>query len=702
MKKILAALILMVSLLPLKADEGMWLLPLLEKLNIGQMQEMGLELSAEDIYSINNSSLKDAIVIFGRGCTGELISEEGLILTNHHCGYGVIQQHSSVDNDYLKDGFWAASKEEEIASPGLSVTFLRGIKDVTNDVMADVNEEMSAEVYKAAIDSAIKVVKEGVEDTTLTLMVKPFYAGNKYYLFTYEKYTDVRFVGAPPSSIGKFGADTDNWMWPRHTGDFSLFRVYGDKDGKPAEYSEDNVPLKPKHHLPVSLRGNKIGDFAMTMGYPGSTDRYLTSWGIDERMNVINDARIVVRKVKQDIWLREMQKEQKVRIQYASKYARSSNYYKNSIGMNKGLINLNVPAKKAELEKAFTAWTNTNPKGEAYKDALGLLENAYTSRRDDIKNYYYLSECFKGGTEIFTFAKSIASKIKAKADKNDVLKAVEKFYKDYNPSMDEEVLAAMLNVYAENISKDHPAIYEDIKGLDKESYEKYAFKLFKKSVFADYDKLVKLIEGEKWKKILKDPAVKDAATITAHSSNISKAIKSYTNDVKKGKRLFEAGLHEMNPDKVYYPDANFTQRLSFGKVGDYIPRDAVKYSHFTTLKGVMEKEDPNNWEFVVPSKLKELYEAKDYGNYADKDGTLHVCFTTDNDITGGNSGSPVINAKGHLFGLAFDGNWEAMSGDIAFEPELQKCINVDIRYVLFVIDKFAGAKHLVDEMTIIE
>ncbi len=713
MSRIFAGVLVVLLAFQAKADEGMWMLPLLEKLNIEEMKRMGFELDASDVYNPDSASIKDAVVIFGGGCTGEMISDEGLVLTNHHCGYGSIQALSSVEHDYLKNGFWAMNRTEELPAEGLSVTFIRDIFDVTDRVLASVNDSLSQFKYRVTVDSTMKAIKEEYEEkTNLDVVVKSFYSGNQYFAFVTEKYLDVRLVGTPPSSIGKFGADTDNWMWPRHTGDFSMFRVYADKDGNPAEYSSSNVPLKPKYHLPISLRGVHMDDFAMTVGFPGSTNRYLSSWGIEERMNIINEARIVVRKAKQDVWLEDMQASDKVRIAYASKYARSSNYYKNSIGMNRGLNNLGVLEQKRTLEAQFAEWAMSDPQAQPYKEALTLLKDGYNYRRDIYKAYMFFNEAFVNGTEIFKFANSakIIADIKDAKDEEEVKaafdklkKSADKFYKDYSVATDRKTLIAMLDVYAREIDAEfYPEMYRELKSQNVAGYTKYADQLFKKSIFTNPEKLYKAIENQDIKAIVKDPAYTEARTIYNKKSELAGSLKPFNKYIEKGNRLFEAGLHQMNPDKVYYPDANFSMRMSMGQVGDYIARDAVHYSYFTTLKGVMEKEDSTNWEFVVPHKLKDLYQTKDYGQYADTDGTMHVCFTSNNDITGGNSGSPVINGRGELFGLAFDGNWEAMSGDIAFEPELQKCINVDIRYVLFIIDKFAGASHLIDEMTLVK
>nr|WP_319401243.1 S46 family peptidase [uncultured Carboxylicivirga sp.] len=697
-----------------KADEGMWLLPLLNKLNMDKMKELGLKLSAEDIYSINHSSLKDAVIIFGGGCTGELISDQGLILTNHHCGYGSIQALSSVEHNYLEDGFWAKSKEEELPAEGLKVTFMKYMEDVTERINAELTDDMSEADRRTKIKEVSEAItKEATEDNNYKAIVEDYFEGNQFFLIVYETFTDVRFVGAPPSSIGKFGHDTDNWMWPRHTGDFSMFRVYCGKDGKPAEYSKDNVPYQPKHHLPISLKGVEKDDFAMTIGFPGSTERYLTSWGIEERMNIINEARITPRGIKQDIWNEDMMASEKVRIQYASKFSRSSNYWKNSIGMNRGLEKLNVLEKKRALESEFSKWVaSSSERKEKYGEVLSNLESAYTEQAPYMKANSYIMECLIRGTEIYSFALNARELQKAlENEKQEEIDAAlehmkeagKSFYKDYYPATDHKVLAALTKLYYNSIeARFHPAFFETITKKFKGNYEKYADVIFSKSIFASEENFNAFLAKPSLKTLNKDLAFQAANDIIETYRSIYGQLRESSTTISKANRLFIAGLMEMHPNKVYYPDANFTMRLSYGTVGDYEPRDGVKYKYYTTIEGVMEKEDPNNYEFIVPAKLKDLWKAKDYGQYADKDGDLHVCFTTNNDITGGNSGSPVINANGELFGLAFDGNWEAMSGDIAFETELQKCINVDIRYVLFIIDKYAGATNLIDEMTLVK
>lgn len=703
-----------------RADEGMWLLPLLQKYNIATMQSMGLKLSAEDIYSVNHSSIKDAIVMFGRGCTGEVISSQGLVLTNHHCGYGAIQSHSSVEHDYLKDGFWAMSMEEEIPTPGLSVTFLVRIEDVT-DVMNNMLQGRITESERAKIIEAVgdSLSAEATKDTHYYALVQSFYGGNAFYLLVYETFNDVRMVGAPPSSIGKFGADTDNWIWPRHTGDFSLFRIYADKDNKPAKYSPDNVPYKPKHHLPISIKDLEKGDFAMVLGYPGSTTRYMTSWEVEESEKITNSNRAYIRGIKQDIILEDMLASDEVRIKYASKYSGSSNYWKHSIGQNQALKRLHVKSSKEKSEAEFLKWLDGNGKRkEAYGEALPLIRDAVKGRRDYVHANQYLLETLYMGTEIIGLASRAndfykylnegQEKISDDEKEKEMAKRVNRFkesakafYKNYNCPTDKKVAKAMFKLFNDNVSKElQPELFNIIRTDYNGNFDEYIDNLYDKSIFADSVKLWAFLENPSAESLKNDPAFYAATSIGKTRESYSEKIGFFNDNYKKGHRLYVAGIMEKNEGQPKYPDANFSMRLTYGKVLDYYPKDAVHYNYITTLKGVMEKEDPDNWEFVVPDKLKDLFESKNFGPYAMKNGEMPVNFITNNDITGGNSGSPVINAKGELIGCAFDGNWEAMSGDIIFEPDYQRCISVDIRYVLFIIDKYAGAKRLIDEMTI--
>ncbi len=700
----------------IRADEGMWLLPLIEKLNMGKMTELGLKLSAEDIYSINKASLKDAVVIFGGGCTAEIVSPQGLLLTNHHCGYDQIQEHSSVEHDYLKDGFWAMSKEEELPNPGLSVIFLIRIEDVTNQVLAAVKEGMNETERNNAINEVrLAIQKKAMEGTWYNAIVSNFYNGNQFYLFVYERYNDVRLVGAPPSSIGKFGQDTDNWEWPRHTGDFSVFRVYTAPDGRPAPYSKNNIPLKPRYYLPVSIKELNKGDFAMILGYPGRTLRYYTSYEVDELLKITHPNRIKIRGMRQDILMADMKADEKVNIQYASKYSNSSNYWKYSIGQKAGLEKLNVKAKKEEIENQFNSWVNENEERKAkYGEALSLIKNATEKRAEYVNAQQYINECFMQGCEILALGQIASVLIGAvnSGEQNRLAELITNlkdniptlFYKDYNPPTDLKSVKAMMKLYREDVpAKFHPDFYANI--IDKKfkgDIDRFVDDMFAKSVFSDETKFLAFLEKPNIKVLEKDPVYLVSISIDKVADEVGNTLRQYDLDISKGRRLWMAALMEMMPDKTQYPDANSTMRLTYGSVLDYDPRDAVTYKYYTTLKGVMEKYKPGDYEFDAPQRLLDLYNRKEFGRYGSSKGYMPVCFTTNNDITGGNSGSPVINACGELIGLAFDGNWEAMSGDVAYEPDLQRTIAVDIRYVLWIMDVYAGARHLVDEMTVLQ
>jgi hypothetical protein len=697
-----------------KADEGMWLLPLLEKLNMGKMTELGLKLSAEDIYSINKVCLKDAIVIFGGGCTAEIVSSQGLVLTNHHCGYGSIQAHSSVDHDYLRDGFWAKTKEEELPNPNLSVTFLIRVEDVTGQVLANVKQGMSETDRTAAINDARQVIeKKAAEGNNYRAQVSSFYGGNYFYLLIYERYNDIRLVGAPPSSIGKFGFDTDNWEWPRHTGDFSVFRVYSGPDGKPAPYSKDNIPLKPKRYLTVSLKDRNIGDFAMVLGYPGRTNRYMTSYEVNEQLQIVHPDRIKIRGIKQEIWMKDMMADQKVNIQYSSKYSGSSNYWKYSIGQKASLEKLNVKEKKEEIENQFNKWVIADPERKAkYGEALNMIKTAIEGRADYYNAVQYISECMQG-CELFGLNRRIASLVTALKSKDNqkISDAVSEFkntssnfYKDYNLPTDIQSTKAMLKLYKTDVPvKFQPDFYANV--VDKKfkgNIDKFVDDMFAKSVFANEAKLNAFLDKPVLKTLESDPVYLTATSFFNTATGVSKDLSQFDAGLATGKRLWIAALLEMVPEKTLYPDANSTMRLSYGTVQDYDPRDAVTYKYYTTLQGVVDKYKPGDYEFDVPKRLIELNNKKEFGRYGSSKGYMPVCFLTTNDITGGNSGSPVMNGNGELIGLAFDGNWESMSGDIAYEPELQRTIVVDIRYVLWLMDIYSGAKNLVDEMTIVQ
>ena len=718
-KKWIASLALAIVFAPAKADEGMWLLPFLKQQNTETLKELGLKLDVDDIYSPDTTSLKDAVVIFGGGCTGEIISPEGLLLTNHHCGYSSIQQHSTVEHNYLQDGFWAMNRDEELPTPGLQVRFIDKIEEVTDFVkteLADDVEKDAMKAFKASVLDSLakkKIGKEYLEEHPwVEVSIKPFYGGNRYFMFTMNVYDDVRMVGAPPSSIGKFGADTDNWMWPRHTGDFSLFRVYTDKNGNPAKYSPENIPLKPKRYFNISLKGIDKGDYAMIMGFPGTTNRYYTSWEVKQRRDVENAIRIKMRGVRQEVLLAEMLADPKVQIQYASKYASSSNYWKNAIGMNRGIDKLDVIGQKEKRESDFRAWAEKNNHPE-YIEALEKIKNAVEAQNGILSQYYLLSEGLLRGVEFSRVPTSLDKLKEALNQKNqDIVKQeieqLQKAYKtfanqDYNRTVDNRVSKAMLKAYLKEVKpEDRPDIFELIEKKYKGNVDKFVDEAFAKSIYGSNANFEKFVKKPSVKAIDNDLMIRFATSVSKKQRELLKDRKSYNQDFTLANETYIKGLLEMQKGQPTYPDANFTIRMTYGQVLPYSPADGVEYNYFTTLKGVMEKEDPNNWEFVVPAKLKELYEKKDFGEYAMKNGEVPTCFLSNNDITGGNSGSPVINANGELIGAAFDGNWEAMSGDIVFEKDLQRTISVDIRYILFIIDKYAGARHLIDEMTIIK
>ena len=698
-----------------RADEGMWLPLLIDRLNYVDMQKEGLKLTAEEIYNINHSSLKDAIIQFGNGCTGEMISGQGLVLTNHHCGYGAIQSHSTIDHDYLADGFWAMDLKEELPNEGLTARFLVRIEDVTARVLEGLNDQMTESERNAKISELSKAIQsEATQGTGYDARVASFFNGNEFYLFVYEVFRDVRLVGAPPSSIGKFGADTDNWMWPRHTGDFALFRVYTGPDGKPASFSTENIPMKPRHHLPVSLDGYEKGDFAMIMGYPGSTDRYLTSWGVNLAIEISNPTIVKIREKKLNIMRKDMDADREVAIKYASKYAGISNYWKYFIGQTRGLKRLKVLEDKQKIESEFQSWVNADPaRKEKYGKVLSDIESAYKTYGEYTLQRWYFIESVMRGAEVMTLAQSFTglgnelgeetpSQEKIDRMKQALTKSVERHFKNYNRPTDVKLLSAMLQMYYENVPvQQQPEAFRQMVAKNKGDFNRIAGNIFARSIFADEAKVRAFLEKPSLKVLKKDPAYTLSVMMVEKYRENQKNLDAANEMLERGNRLFVAGLREMQPERKFYPNANSTMRLTYGKVLDYYPADAVHYNYFTTLKGVMEKEDHDNWEFVVPAKLKALYEKKDFGPYAMDNGQMPVAFLSTTDITGGNSGSPVINGKGELIGLAFDGNWEAMSGDIAFEPELQRTISVDIRYVLFIIDKYAGAKNIINELTLV-
>lgn len=701
------------------AKEGMWIPSLLNRFVEKDMRNMGMRLTAEEIYSINEASLKDAIIIFGGGCTGELVSEQGLVLTNHHCGYGAIQSHSSVEHDYLTDGFWAMNKEEELANPGLKATFLIRIDDVTQKVLADVTKDMSeVERSKATKEKIKAITEEAMNDTHYKVIIKPFYYGNEYYMFTYEEFTDVRLVGAPPSNIGKFGGDTDNWMWPRHTGDFSVFRIYADKENLPADYSEDNVPYKPKKHLKISLKDKELDDFTFVFGYPGTTEEYLPSYAIQNKINAVNPIRIDMRTEKLNIMDKYMQKDPAVRIQYAAKYAGVANGWKKWQGESRGIKRMDAIARKKHLEEHFTQWAaKDNDRQKEYNNIVSNFEEIYSQLEPYSRARAYLIETLFG-IEIAQFSRQFSGLIKLsqaeEPDQEKIDKAIEKLksaaknhFKNYHTPVDQDITAQLLAMYHENLEKElQPDFVLAIADEYDNNFSAYAEALFEDSFMTSEQQVIEFLEkykNKKAKKIEKDPAFKLGNALYNHYlAVIHPATSQFNNDLDSLQRIYIRGLMNYDKGRKYYPDANFTLRITYGKVDNYEPRDAVKYKHFTTLDGVMAKEDPAIYDYVVEDKLKELYNNKDYGRYANDEGKMPVCFIASNHTSGGNSGSPVLDADGNLIGLNFDRNWEGTMSDLMYDPDMCRNITLDIRYCLFIIDKFAGASHLVDEMTIIE
>jgi len=694
-------------------DEGMWLPMFVERLNYVDMQKMGLHLTAEELYSINHSSLKDAIVNFGGFCTAEVISKEGLLLTNHHCGYESIQKHSTVDHNYLKEGFWAYNKSEEIPTEGLTATFLVRMEDVTRKVLADVNDTMTESGRRTAIKKVIdKLKKEASEKDKYEVEIKGFFENNEYYMFVYEVFEDVRLVGAPPSSIGKFGGDTDNWMWPRHTGDFSMFRVYTAPDGKPAKFAKENIPLAAKHSLPLNIKGLKKNDYAMIWGYPGSTERYLTSYGVQSALEQANPAIITAGNILLPVMKKDMDADPAINIKYASTYAQLANVWKNKIGESRGLKRLKIFDKKKALEDQLQLWINADASRKAkYGSIIKDMADAYKQLMDnksDMNLWFFQGILMSTKTMLLPLQtmgmSALFDKKDTKSEAYDEYRELAKeFYKDCNPATEEKLFAAGLEMYRNAMPKEMlPDIYNFIDKEYKGDIQKFTKEAFETSMFSSEVAFNKFLSKPNAKKFKKDLINKTTMSIYASFMKNNVAQREISTRLNTAKRLFLAALREMQPSKKFYPDANFTMRMTYGSVLDYYPADAVHYDFVTTLKGVMEKEDPSNDEFIVPAKLKELYNKKDFGRYADANGQVVTCFLTTNDITGGNSGSPVINGDGHLIGVAFDGNWEAMSGDIAFEPELQRTICMDVRYVLFIVDKYANAQNLIKEMNIIE
>ncbi len=704
MKKIILSILsVMILALSAKADEGMWLLPLLQKMNIKTMKKMGLKLSAEEIYSVNKSSLKDAIVQFGGGCTGEMISDEGLLITNHHCGYSYIQQLSSDEHNYLENGYWAMNRSEEIPAPGLTVTFLQRMDDVTQKINSKKEElaksysgkDLNLHVTKY-IDGLVKEAQEA--NPNCKVEIEDFYNKNVFYLIIYKVYKDVRFVGAPPSSVGKFGGDTDNWMWPRHTGDFSMFRVYANADNEPAEYSVDNVPFRPKKSLAISLKDVKQGDFTMTIGYPGSTERFQTAEQF-KSMLASNAIRIKARTIALDIMKSYMSKDPSVRLKYADKAAHLSNGWKKWQGMELAFDKLSVIDKQLEKEKDLLDWiAQSEERVEKYGNPIDSIKKV----SEEMSKTYNDLITINSSLVMFPVLSSVMKPLVSLKDTTmaaEVLyNALLPLYKDYYEPLERDLSKAILSFYVKNLDKNYSAFLGE--DLSDAFISDYVDSLYNTSLFANKESFEN-IKGKTLYQIVQDPMFMLYVNVSGLYRNLIVDYRTYLSRLQNASIKYGAAKLAYNEGKATYPDANFTMRLSFGTVQPYSPKDGVDFRFYTTLKGVMEKEDPSNYEFIVPAKLKELYKNKDFGAYESKSGDLRTCFLTTNDITGGNSGSPVLDAKGNLIALAFDGNWESMSSDVMFEPDLQRCICVDIHYVLFLIDKVGGAAYLLDEMKIV-
>ncbi len=696
------------------AGEGMWIPSLLSHFNIDDMHEKGFRLSAGEIYSINNSSLKDAVIIFGGGCTAELISDQGLIITNHHCGYRRIQSHSTVENNYLKNGFWAENRSQELSNPGLTATFLVRIEDVTEKVLKDVKKGMSETERQMVIDDAIHdIEKEAIEGKNHEAVTKPFYYGNEYYMFIYKTYKDLRLVGAPPSSIGKFGRDTDNWMWPRHTGDFSLFRIYADENNEPAEYSEENVPYQPKKYMKISLKGFEKGDFTMVMGYPGSTEQYLTSHAVKLITETRNPHRIKLRDIRLEVMEKYMDKSEAIKIKYAAKQSGVSNSWKRWKGEIRGLKRYKAIEKKRNLEENFVDWAESSKKNKKkYGDLVESFEEVYDSYKPYALSRDYFIETGYRGIELSRFAYrfrelfSVEKEEVLKVEIDEFRSSAREFYKDYVVDIDREICPKLLKAYHDNISEQfHPEVFAEVEEEYAGSFVQYAQNMFNQSLFTDSSQFFDFLDEYKLADstdIMNDPAYKLAESFWGtYRKEISPGFQSHHVTLDSLYRIYVQGLRDMTEDEVFWPDANFTMRVAYGQVKGYEPRDAVKYHYQTTLDGVIQKNRKGIKDYAVPDKLKELYEAEDFGRYAMKSGEMPVCFIATNHTSGGNSGSPVLNANGHLIGVNFDRNWEGTMSDIMYDPSQCRNITLDIRYALFIIDKFAGASHLIDEMDII-
>ena len=690
------------------ADEGMWMLGNLNRQTRKAMKELGLEMPASRLYNPRKPSLKDAVVSFGGFCSGVVVSEDGLVLTNHHCGFSSVQQHSSVEHDYLKDGFVARNRSEELPNPELYVRFLLRTEDVTKRVLKHVTPRMTEAERSSVVDSMMLAIGAEVSaaDSTLVGVVDAYYGGNEFWLSVYRDFNDVRLVFAPPSSIGKFGWDNDNWMWPRHTGDFCVFRIYADKNNRPADYSPDNVPYHPSYVAPISLDGYREGSFCMTLGYPGSTERYLSSYGIEEMTQTANQAQIDVRGIKQAIWKREMDRNDSIRIKYASKYDESSNYWKNSIGMNRAVRKLKVLKKKRAMEQELRRWIQQTPDERA--DLLQLftdLELAYKNRREVNRAQSYFVEAFLNGPELVQQALTILN-FDFEGEHDVVvanLKKIVETYKNLDVDIDKEVFTAMLKEYRSQVDSAYlPEVYHTIATQYGGDDRAFVDSLYAHTQLATPRGLKRFLERDTTYQLLDDPAISLGIDLITKAFELNMQMQEPSVQIDRGERLLNAAIRRFYASRNFYPDANFSMRLSFGTVCGYDPFDGAHYNYYTTTRGVLEKvrAHEGDVDFEVQPEFLSLLSSGDFGRYADENGEMKVCFISNNDITGGNSGSAMFNARGELLGLAFDGNWEAMSSDILYEPDMQRCIGVDIRYVLFVIEKYGKAGELIRELKI--